>query len=115
MYRMVKASTDTTLSSKQVHKMMGQSKYEQLYKQACMLVDDEITNQYGDVDVKYDPGDCTAKQKDDGATITSQIYAKFKTEEGKSKDCYAEVVSEWDGNKIISNKVSHFSDEVEYE
>lgn len=109
----IKASDNMT--SKDVLETIGQSKYEALYKECCMLVDDEITNQYGDVDVKYDPGDCTAVQNGNITTITSQIYAKFTTEAGREKNCYAEVQSTWDGSKITKNKVTHFSDDVEWE
>lgn len=112
----IKASDNMT--SKEVHQMMGQSKYEALYKECCMLVDDEITNQYGDVDVKYDPGDCTASTTR-GAflAVHSQIYAKFTTEAGREKNCYAEVESIWDSKakKITESKVTHFSDDVEWE
>lgn len=121
MYRVVTAGKyfdkgATKFTKQQVQRLMTNDKYQALYKSCLLLVDDEVTNQYGEVEVTYDPGDCTGTDNEDGTiTIVNQIYADFNTEANREKHCYAEVTSIWDGTKITESHVTHFDDEVEYE
>lgn len=116
MYRVIKASSQNKLNSKEIRSLVGQSQYENLYKQGCMLMDDEIVNQYGDVKVNYAPGDCTGVKKSDGRIeITHQIYADFKSESSRDQSAYAEIKAECINSKIRNISLSYFNDEMEYE
>jgi len=114
MKRVIKAST--TLNDVDVLHLIGRRNYDQLYKQCCFKVDDEIYNQYDDQDVNYENSLCTATDNGDGTyTIKSTIHADFLSDRGNKKFCYAELESVFDGSTVSQPVVTFFTDEVEYQ
>ena len=114
MKRVIKAST--TLNDVDVLHLIGRRNYDQLYKQCCFKVDDEIYNQYDDQDVHYQNSLCTAVDNGDGIyTIKSTIHADFVSDLGNKKFCYAELESTFDGSRVSQPVVTFFTDEVEYQ
>lgn len=120
MYRVIRAATEQKLDDRAVLKLIGRSQYDQLYKAACRKVDDEIVNQYGDVEVtKWTNGGCSATAVSQNRyAITSEIYADFISDRGESISCYAETRCTFDASSprtYLSPEVIYFNDEMEYE
>jgi hypothetical protein len=97
--------------------LIGREQYDQLYKQACFLVDDEICNQYGeDVEVSYQNSGCTGIQINaTSARLTSKIHVSFLSDRDRQINCYAEVESIFARGSVSDLTVTYFDDNVPYE
>lgn len=107
----------TTIEDVDVLRLMGRSTYDQLYKKACALVDQEIFNEYGDVEVSWTNGGATARDRNGVYDVTHQIYADFTTMRGTPKSCYGEIHYTFDPKnpRAADPQLIAFDDEIEYQ